>query len=44
VHVSDVVLEVRFASEAHGTAVEDALEDSLVGVLPKVFAKRLTTE
>lgn len=42
--VGDVIPQVGFAREAHRTAVDSALEESLVGVLSQVLAQRLTTE
>lgn len=44
VNVRHVILHVCLACEAHRTAVDGTLEDSLVGVLTQVFAQRLANE
>lgn len=44
VHVVDVILQVGFSREAHGTAGDGALKDPLIGVLSQVLAQRLSTE
>lgn len=44
VHVGQVVPEVGLAREAHRTALDGALEDPLVCVLPEVLAQRWPAE
>lgn len=40
----EVIPQVGLAREAHGAAVDGALEEPLVGVLSQVLAQRLTAE